>query len=116
MQAARTESSGAFWRLLAFIIVLSILAIIGVNVSFSMDHAVDRHGSIAVVIKNACEQKPDLEMTRPLDGRKGIGCEYMPGKFGVTIYEENGDHVTSFPNKSKTIDRLIRYFENRGYK
>ena len=81
----------------------------------SVDHAVERHGDLSLVIKEACETNPAATRTRAADGRKIIGCEYEPGKWGAAIYEADGDFVTSFPNKAKTLEKLLQYFRNRGY-
>lgn len=81
----------------------------------SVDHAVERHGELSLTIKDACESNPMATRTRAADGRKIIGCEYAPGKWGAAIYEEDGDFVTSFPNKARNLEKLLQYFRNRGY-
>lgn len=82
----------------------------------STDHAMERHGEISVTIKSQCEANPTAKATRELDGRLALGCEYEPGKFGVAIYEADGDFVTAFPNRASTLDKLLEYFSNRGYR
>jgi hypothetical protein len=86
----------------------------------SESHAVDRHGQIALSIKTACENNPSVKRKRQIDGRVLLGCEYKPGKWGASIYEQwppvdESDYITSFPNKSKTLEQFIRYCKNRGY-
>ena len=106
---------GVFLAILAVAVALISLAVSTEAYRLSVDHAVERHGNVAVTIKNHCESNPKVTMTRSMDGRKAVGCEYKPGKVGVSIYEEDGDHVTSFPNKSNSLSDLLKYFKNRGY-
>lgn len=84
--------------------------------AMSMEHAVSGHGNVAVDIKNACDNNPELTAQRDTDGRICIGAQYEDGKYGVTVTEADGEWVTSFPNKSKTLEALKKYFFNRGYK
>ena len=87
----------------------------------SDSHAIERHGEIAITIKNKCMKNPLFVKSRSLDGRFALGCEYEPGKFGITIMENwppksQSDYVTSFKNKGKTIDKVLEYLSNRGFK
>ena len=78
-------------------------------------HAVERHGPLSVTIRNACEADPAVKLQRELDGRIALGCMYDNGEWGVSIYEADGDYVTSFPNKAKTLEKLLQYLANREY-
>jgi hypothetical protein len=82
-------------------------------------HAVERHGSLGEYIFQQCNPNNfQLHLYNPERNRHAFAC-WLPdlGKWGVSIFEErNGwEHVTSFPNRSRTIEELLRYLLNRGY-
>lgn len=79
------------------------------------EHAVERHGPLALTIKDTCEGNPAVKLQRALDGRWALGCMYEDRKWGISIYEEDGDYVTSFPNRAKSLEKLMKYLANRGY-
>lgn len=82
----------------------------------SVEHAVDRHGdALTWTIVENCQSNPLAKHTRAQDGRTAIGCEYEPGKYGVAIYDPDGELVTAFRNKARCLDELLKYFRNRGY-
>ena len=88
-----------------------LLFVLAIVIVFTVAHAVARHGEVAIDIRNACEQRPSLDMTRSTDGRRMLGCEYAPGKLGVSVYEDNGDFVTAYPVRKA----LGEFFRVRGY-
>jgi hypothetical protein len=92
-----------------------VLAVLVLTIVAYGAHALERHGEYAQRIRQCLEQKPpDIIMHNPFTGRDAL-CVKMPdGKFGVQIVEE-GKEVTSFPNKSGTIEKLLRYLFNAGY-
>lgn len=84
-------------------------------IMLSDDHAVERHGEISLVIKSVCQSNPAVRMQRTADGRKALGCEYEPGKWGIAIWEDDGDFVTAFKNRARTLKELQQYLQGRGY-
>lgn len=79
-------------------------------------HAYERHGAIADQVRQCLEnQGPVLQVQNPITGRIAKACP-LDGRFGIQILEQDGEHeVTSFKNKSKTIDQLLQYLRNAGY-
>ena len=116
---SKHDTRGGGWVVLAALLMLAaailVLVCTGDVLYMSEAHAIERHGHISITIREVCEANPVVKMSREIDGRKGIGCEYSPGKFGVAIYEEDGDFVTAFKNKAGSVRELIQYFKNRGY-
>jgi hypothetical protein len=82
-------------------------------------HAIERHGVYAQQIRQCLEQKPpDLVMHNPFTGRDALCVKLSDGKWGVQVIEKMGDvckEVTCFPNKSNTVEKLIRYLFHSGY-
>ena len=82
-------------------------------------HAIERHGEYAQQIRQCLEQRPpDLVMHNPFTGRDALCVQLPDGKYGVQIVEKAGEvckEVTCFPNKSHTVEKLIRYLFGAGY-
>lgn len=93
---------------------LVILALVLLAVMYT-SHAILQHGQYAENVRKCLEQQPpDLVMHNPFTGRDAL-CVKMPdGKFGVQIVEGERE-VTSFPNKSTTLEKLAHYLMNAGY-
>jgi hypothetical protein len=79
-------------------------------------HAVERHGTYAEQVRKCLEQNgPALETRHPLTGRIAR-CAPLDGHFGIQILEPDGEHeVTSFKNKSTTLDQVKQYLRNAGF-
>jgi len=88
-----------------------LAVVLAIVIVFTVAHAIERHGEVAIDIRNACEQRPSLDMTRSTDGRRMLGCEYEPGKLGVSVYERDGRFVTAYPVRKA----LGEFFRVRGY-
>ena len=79
-------------------------------------HAVLQHGQYAEQVRQCLEnQPPVLQLQNPLTGRTAKVCP-LRDHFGIQIVEKDGQtEVTSFPNKSKTLEQVIRYLWNANY-
>ena len=88
-----------------------LAVVLAIVIVFTVAHAIERHGEISVYIRQVCEQRPSLDMTRSTDGRRMLGCEYEPGKLGVSVYERDGRFVTAYPVRKA----LTEFFRVRGY-
>lgn len=96
-------------------LVLMVLAILGTIAYFSLQHAVDRHGAVAGDIVNQCTNGSWLaEKINPITGRHAKVCQ-LGIKFGIAVFEENGDLVTAFRNKAQSLKEAIDYLVNVGY-
>jgi hypothetical protein len=80
------------------------------------NHAIERHGDQAVKIRRQMEQSgPELEIKHPKTGRIARACP-LEGRYGIQILEPDGEHeVTTFKNKSETLEQLKRYLRNAGF-
>lgn len=77
-------------------------------------HALLQHGTQAEAVRKCLEQQPPvLQLQNPVTGRVAKVCP-LGDHFGVQIVEGERE-VTSFPNKSHTIEKVIRYLFNAGY-
>lgn len=101
-----------------------VMIVIGVTVAvnvmqFGMDHAVERHGEVAVKIEQCYNQGKVLQKWLKADGRIMYGCE-VDGEdfcFAVVVTDATDEIITCIPKeKFKTIDQLERYFVNSGGK
>jgi hypothetical protein len=91
-----------------------IAAIIIAMAAVSM-HALTKHGQSAITATQ-CVDYPDLRMVNPTTGRIASICITEDG-WGITITEADGQPVTSFlKEKAKTLQDVIRYLRNAGYK
>lgn len=79
-------------------------------------HAWQRHGEIAGQVRECLEkQGPVLQVQNPASGRIARVCP-LGRHFGIQILEPDGEHeVTSFPNKSHTLEQIKNYLRNAGY-
>lgn len=78
-------------------------------------HAIERHGDKATQIRGRMERAVDLQVQHPVTGRIARACEFE-GHYGIQILEPDGEHeVTTFKNKSETLDQLKRYLRNAGF-
>lgn len=96
-------------------LVLLILFAVAVML-FGMMHAIERHGEDAVLVKQCYDNGHVLTKWKKPDGRFMYGCE-LPGQvcFGVVVTEGDPEQVvTCFKNKSKTLEKLFRYFLNQN--
>lgn len=110
MQATATvTSSGGSLNLRRLILIALLVAFAVLSI-----HAIAKHGQDAV-IASQCGDRPQFQMVRPEDGRIASICLTEDG-WGVYITEANGNNVTAFlKNKLDTVNKVIRYMQNRGY-
>jgi hypothetical protein len=96
-------------------LVIIAVALILMGIVYSV-HAYQAHGEIADQVRQCLEKNgPVLQVQNPLTGRIARACP-LGRHFGIQILEKDGEHeVTSFPNKSHTIEQLIQYLRNAGY-
>uniref|UniRef100_A0A6M3XHX1 Uncharacterized protein n=1 Tax=viral metagenome TaxID=1070528 RepID=A0A6M3XHX1_9ZZZZ len=82
-----------------------------------VDHAMERHGEGALIVRNCFSQNGVLTtFHNPATGRKADVCEVGDGLYGLRICETNGDEVTCFlKEKLRTLEQVIRYLKNTGY-
>ena len=116
METVLDEPRVGFLGLFGLVIILLFALTVGLVLSFSMAHAVEKHGDDALLIKQCYDNGNVLTKWRKPDGRILYACE-MPERtcFGVIVAEGNPeDIVTCFPNKSKTLAKLFNYFRNAG--
>ena len=93
---------------------LVVLAFVLLSVAYT-SHAILQHGQYAEQVRKCLEQQPpDIIMHNPLTGRDALCVKLPDGKFGVQIVDGEKE-VTSFPNKSTTIEKLAHYLMNAGY-
>lgn len=80
------------------------------------NHAIERHGDQAVQIRQRLEKGgPELQVQHPVSGRIARACQ-IDGRYGIQILEPDGEHeVTTFKNKSCTLEQLKRYLRNAGF-
>lgn len=91
-----------------------ILAIIIMLAAISL-HAIAKHGQDAVTASR-CADFPQLRMENPITGRIAFICLTDRG-WGVAIFESWGEPVTSFvKEKAKTVEQVIKYLKNAGYR
>jgi hypothetical protein len=77
-------------------------------------HAVLQHGQYAEAVRKCLENQPPLmQLQNPLTGRVAKVCP-LKDHFGIQIVEGDRE-VTSFPNKSKTLDKVVEYLFHAGY-
>jgi hypothetical protein len=95
--------------------LIIITALILMAIVYSV-HAYQAHGEIADQVRKCLEkQGPVLQVQNPATGRIARACP-LGRHFGIQILEPDGEHeVTSFPNKSHTIEQLLQYLKNAGY-
>jgi len=101
------------YRLSPILVILTALILMAVVYSV---HAWQRHGEIADQVRECLEKNgPVLQVQNPVTGRIAKVCP-LGRHFGIQILEPDGEHeVTSFPNKSHTIEQLKNYLRNAGY-
>lgn len=104
------------WRMPAWpllVVLLAGLALMAITLS---DHAVERHGADALLVRQCMNDRPPIETWfHPSTGRQASICQIDDGRFGIQI-EEAGREVTSFvKEKLRHIDQVRRYLVNRGY-
>jgi len=92
--------------------LLLFIVMIGGLVLFSLAHATERHGDVAIQI---CNTPPERLLHNPMTGRSAGICKLDNDKFGVQIFSKDGELITAFPNKGKNIDAVIRYLLRKGY-
>lgn len=80
------------------------------------NHAIERHGDQALQIRQRLETGgPVLQVQHPVSGRIARACQ-IEGRYGIQILEPDGEHeVTTFKNKSETLEQLKRYLRNAGF-
>ena len=94
--------------------LLLLALIVGLIVMFSVQHAVERHGSVAVDTIQCSEGSDNLiqKWTKP-DGRDIFVCD-VKGQFGIVV-EKNGDLITAFvKDKFTRLEQVMRYLTNCG--
>lgn len=106
------SSGGGF-----FAFVLIVLVVVGALWMFSVQHAVDRHGSVAMNIINQCTNNQwSFEVTNPNSRRVARVCKLLDtGKFGIAIFEDDNSVVSAFLNKAKSELEAVKYLQNTGY-
>jgi len=91
-----------------------VCALIVVAALTYTSHAVLQHGQYAEAVRKCLEQQPPvMQLQNPLTGRIAKVCP-LRDHFGIQIVDGDKE-VTSFPNKSKTIEQVVRYLFNAGY-
>jgi hypothetical protein len=77
-------------------------------------HAILQHGRDAEAVRQCLEKQPPvIQLQNPLTGRVAKVCP-LRDHFGIQIVQGNKE-ISSFPNKSKTIEQVIHYLFNAGY-
>lgn len=101
---------------LLVIIFLCLAGSIAMAVAPSISHAVQKHGEDAIVARS-CRHDPDFLFYNDKTGRTAFVCAVLDGKFGIAVVDEAGEEVTAFiKNKMKSIEQVIQYLKNCGYK
>lgn len=97
-------------------ISIVLLGIIGIVIVFTMTHALERHGSAASDTINCINQGKTIQIWyNPSTNRYAKIC-MVGDKFGIGIFTDLGDVVTSFvKDKMTNIDQVMRYLTNAGY-
>lgn len=79
------------------------------------NHAIERHGDQAIQIRQRMEKGGELQVRHPVTGRIARACSYE-GRYGIQILESDGEReVTTFKNKSETLDQVKHYLRNAGF-
>lgn len=113
MEYCEQSSLGSSGTNKGFIFIL-LFAVIGGLVLFSLAHAMERHGNDAVAV---CNQPPIMQLINPATDRQAHICSMPDGKFGVRIVAKDGDVITAFvKEKMKSVEDVVRYLNNRGYR
>lgn len=93
------------------ILLLAVIITLAVGVAC---HAVQRHGTEAMLART-CAERPEYMFFNPLTGRTALVC-MVDGKWGVWIADHLGNEITSFvKNKMRTFNQVRQYLENVGY-
>lgn len=95
-------------------LLLGLLILFAVMVNA---HAIERHGSDAVYVKECQASSGNLESWFNPDTQRSANIVCLPeGKFGLEICEEDGSMVTCFiKEKMKKLEQVYQYLQNRGY-
>lgn len=86
-------------------------------IAFSMAHAVERHGTDAIVVKTCQETSGNFATWTNSSTKRYANIVCLPdGRFGLEICEGDGNMVTCFiKDKMKRLEQVYQYLENRGY-
>lgn len=96
------------------IIPALVCALIVIAAVMYTSHAILQHGTQAEAVRKCLEQQPPvLQLQNPVTGRVAKVCP-LADHFGIQIVDGERE-VTSFPNKSKTIEKVVRYLFGAGY-
>ena len=107
----RKSNFGFIMSVLIFGLLLAFL------IAFSMAHAVERHGTDAVIVKTCQETSGNFETWDNPETNRSANIVCLPdGRFGLEICESDGSMVTCFiKDKMKRIEQVYNYLKNRGY-
>lgn len=107
-----------FNGLLLLIVMAAIVAVLVLAVGSVNDHALSKHGQDAVIVAECAAKGQVLTtMVNPENNHVAQVCDLPDGRLGVYITTCDLSCVTSFvKEKMKTLESVIRYLENGGYK
>jgi len=101
------------------IIALIISIFIGGFIYFqNSDHATEKHGTDAELVRNSCNNGGIKEIWQnPKTNRIAKICKIEDNLFGVQVLDENDEiEITAFiKNKMRYIDQIRNYLSNQGY-
>jgi hypothetical protein len=101
------------------IVLLLGLLLIAVTQAVPGTHAVERHGDMAERVRNCLDMNGALYiLINPATGRQARICQLESDLWGIQIVEEEDGtmkEVTSFPQRNRYLNDVLRYLNGRGY-
>lgn len=105
----RSRPSSAAW-------LMALIVVAGLVLYAVSQHAIERHGSIAVTIYEQCQHSSQGSWRRPSDRRVANICQLDDGTWGIRIDSESGAPITSFARQqARTIADVVAYLRAQGY-
>jgi hypothetical protein len=94
-----------------FLLVVLLLAASALSI-----HALQAHQVHALQVQKCMDDNGPIQVWQRANGYRANICEIEPGKFGIEIVDEHGEHVTSFvKDKMHCLEQVTKYLINRGY-
>jgi hypothetical protein len=80
-------------------------------------HAVTRHGTDALIVRECMNRQGPLETWTNLETNRDAHIVCLPdGKFGIQVCDQKDCEITSFiKEKLNRVEQVYRYLRNRGY-
>lgn len=116
----RSNAPGWGGRVLVVLVVLMVVYAVAAGLAFAPvkpgQHAVLKHNSDALAVRDCLQQNGALGVWQKADGRIIRLCEVEDGVFGLQVLEpdERGTlhEITAYiKNKMTRIEQVIRYLE-----